>query len=970
MRKILRACVVGLIAVCLEVGVCMGGGASANGLEADAFPRDVNWRQIRTDHFVIVFAEPHLDIAYNVAQLAESIANDAARFLDYAEIADTYVIISDHLDTFDLYTLSAIEDPLNDPIILHLRKPSAGNPAFGVRTHDWLALQFSYQYAHILRHRQDSFLRSLVGLLFPDFGMSGGMDCGMAVYIDQIRQQDARPQPPYFDMMLRAEMVDGTFSTLDQRTAAGLRTWPGDIGMFVYGASFLSYLAETYGMERLAQLNRQQNAQIPWPLFGGDAFDSVYGKPLSTLQEEWRTAIQEAYQAQIDQIRAQSLTHSEPLTQSGYFTHSPVFAPDGQFLYYIDGSPHEVPALMQLRLSDQTRTRLTEGYFSGDFSISPDGQRLYFCKSDVYDIFYEVSDLYAFDLATRQVQRLTTGARAVDPAISPDGETLVYVTTEAGSMQLMRLDLTTNERSSLLETADFSQIRHPVFSADGAKLAVQIWKNGGVEDIYVMNRDGSNLRAITLDTAVDSTPTWGLQDAYLFFSSDRTGVPNIFAYALAEDRLYQVTNVLTGAFDPSISPDGTRLVFERYSSKGLDIHLADLSKQGWQEYQGEKQRQLPLIPQVAERPEWEETRYRPLSSLLRMPSILPAWDEDEDGFQLGLTLSGNDILEQHAYALSVLYGLESGNASFDAQYLNTQFYPTIRLFGYDRPAEYSDLFVNAQGDDEDYWEQQQGGGIDVMMPLYRTLNTEISLLAGYEYQELTHLTDPDTLFAPRPDEGTLGKVSVGALWQHLKSAPYAIGSESGVQIFAEYTRNDEIFGSDYNIDEFLGEATLYVPSPVGRHHVLAVRALGGLSDGDTLAQGVFQLGGYTLNTQAALIYEPQIFLRGYEENAFTGDRVALGTVEYRVPIWFLQRTVWRGRILWDSIAGTAFFETGDAWHNADDEASLQSSAGVELTLNLGLRYGRWPLSLSLGFAQGFDEDTGESQVYGSLLFTL
>ena len=73
----------------------------------------------------------------------------------------------------------------------------------------------------------------------------------------------------------------------------------------------------------------------------------------------------------------------------------------------------------------------------------------------------------------------------------------------------------------------------------------------------------------------------------------------------------------------------------------------------------------------------------------------------------------------------------------------------------------------------------------------------------------------------------------------------------------------------------------------------------------------------------------------------------------------------RPQILWDSIAGSAFFEVGDAW-NHNNDVELKYSAGVELNMRLGFRYGRMPLTCGLGFAQGFDEDEGESQIYFNL----
>src|SRR5690606_17435029 len=76
------------------------------------------------------------------------------------------------------------------------------------------------------------------------------------------------------------------------------------------------------------------------------------------------------------------------------------------------------------------------------------------------------------------------------------------------------------------------------------------------------------VREITADRAVDAGPAWSPDGRYVIFSSDRSGIPNLFAADLQPEddsvRLFQVTNVLTGAFDPDVSPDGRWLYFAAY----------------------------------------------------------------------------------------------------------------------------------------------------------------------------------------------------------------------------------------------------------------------------------------------------------------------------------------------------------------------------------------------------------------------
>ena len=47
----------------------------------------------------------------------------------------------------------------------------------------------------------------------------------------------------------------------------------------------------------------------------------------------------------------------------------------------------------------------------------------------------------------------------------------------------------------------------PVFSPDGSRIAFMSMRDGNSE-LYVMNRDGSGVRRLTNNPAIDITPTW------------------------------------------------------------------------------------------------------------------------------------------------------------------------------------------------------------------------------------------------------------------------------------------------------------------------------------------------------------------------------------------------------------------------------------------------------------------------------
>lgn len=215
--------------------------------QADAFPRDVKWKQVKTEHFRIIYPERHRPFVPHIAGMIESVHADMRRFFEHDKKRRTDVVLTDHIDSFDRFDLT-LPQTSKALLVLHLGDMTAGAPSFDLRADDWLVVQFVYQYTNIFRHDMDSFFRTMFSGVYQDRGFTGWMDGGMALYM--LNYLEGGPaSSPYLDMFIRTDLLEASFEEIAERGSSGYATWPGDIGLFLYGYSFLRYLADSYGPE-------------------------------------------------------------------------------------------------------------------------------------------------------------------------------------------------------------------------------------------------------------------------------------------------------------------------------------------------------------------------------------------------------------------------------------------------------------------------------------------------------------------------------------------------------------------------------------------------------------------------------------------------------------------------------------------------------------------------------------------------
>jgi hypothetical protein len=931
--------------------------------EARLDPR-LQWSTLETPHFLLLFHDGNEEVAARAATIAEEAHQLLAPQLRWEPEEKTRIVLADVADAANGL---ATPFPFNR-ILIYLTPPLEA--PFSITDHEeWLRIVIIHEYTHILHldsvQQGPALLRSIFGrLYFPNLFQPTWLIEGLATYEETLLSDGGRGRSSYAEMLLRTATLAGRFPTLAQGATAP-DSWPGGELPYLYGGKFYQYLVAKYGPELPGKIS-QGYAGRSLPFMVDSTARAAFG---STYKEEWllwQEELQRRYQEEERQVKAAGLTEMTLLGSEGGYTLFPSLSPGNDRLAYSSRTPDRTFSLMLADADGRNPVPLMRRAVtasSAALAWLPDGSGLIYAKleRDPYDNLY--SDLYRYDLTRQEELRLTRGLRAGSPDLSPLGSEILCTVAHSNGNRLAVVAMDGSSVRYLSNAEDPRLFSNPRWSPDGRKIAVAVKEPTGRFLIEILSPDGNLLSTLPDFGALNTSPAWSRDNDLLFYTSDRSGISNIYAYRLSSNELLQVTNVLGGAFSPQPTPDGESLLFTSYGVDGFALARMPLRPESWQPIilKSESSPSVPAPPPTAMALP-AATPYSPWNDL-RPRYWLPWAGVDEQGTQLGLLTSGSDALDRHSWTATASYGIESQRPAYSLLYRYDGFFPTVQLLAADQTIPYSDFYQAASGQSETYWERRRSFGLDLIFPS-GGLWSRHEFSTGLRYENFSATARPPAGFT-EPEEGVLSGLRLAYSYSNSVRPAKAISPEAGRALTLATQFSATPLGSDYSQRKYTLDWHEYTLLPWKKHQVLATRLFGGLAQGDLLAQRAFQLGGDNPGDLLQGLDGEYLSLRGYPVNTFRGQRVLLLSTEYRFPLLEIEEGVGNGPLYLRRLHGAFFAEGADAYdHGGVTVNDIHTAIGGEVRCDLDLGY-RLPLTLRLVLAKGLDQG-GEEQGYLSL----
>jgi len=870
---------------------------------------DFDWQVLTTEHFNIYFYPEEQEIAEAAAYLAEE---------SYIFLQEKFNHTIEDKVPFIVYSSPAFFEQTN--IVPGLLPENVAGFTEYFKQRVVIPFNGSYSdFAHVVRHE-----------LVHVFMMQ------KLAYVSKMHRKNNIAAPPLWftegiaeywsegwdsqaDMFMRDMTISGRIVSVKN-----LYSISGTFLMYKVGQSLTKFIGETYGDDKLMDLfdgwwkgkHFSENIKL------------TYGKSLIEIGEEWEYYLKKKY---YPFIKEQELPNriGKKLTHDGYNLKPTVFLKDTKegrkeyiaFKTYrlgysmiaempLEGEKEHYKTLVKAGRSEQFESlHMTD---SG-LDANDNGLIAFASKNKESDA------LYIYDSKRGKITEKIKNKDLISissPSWSPDGHRVVLEgVTRSGFSDLYIIDIETKEFTRL--TNDIYLDKTPSFSYTDNIIAFSsnrpISGSSGSRNLFLYHLDTGNITRLTSGDHIDESPIWTRTGDKLIYTSDRNGSMNIYVLDGVSNgtrRSMQMTNIVTGIFNPVLANRDSTVIFSAYQNFGFHIYKMDMPDS---------------IITLNEEPKYT-AKYWNYSDSWSFPKLSGELSEGSakyktqlsfdiaqstvaydavigtlGGLQFGLT----DILGNHQW-----YFLVFNTANTKSSFLTSINFATTYINKTKRLNYGAGIFHFYNEYSDDYYsfvnERTYGGLLTASYPISRYRRLESALYVR-KIEKKTILFDDTNATTSTLALSYIKDTSIWDISGPIDGTRINIGMSQSLNL-----KDFKHFNSTYNVDIRkylrLGESSAFASRFMYSHSV------------GTDPQRYYLGGSWTL--------------RGYPRRNFYGRKLMLVNNEIRFPLvndLLIGFPI--GAMRFQAIRGALFFDAGKAWE--DQFERLDGSFGFGFRVALG-----------------------------------
>lgn len=659
----------------------------------DNNPGSVEWYQVNTPHFRVLYPGGFDEQAQGVANTLEQIYEPETRTLLGAKPRRLPVILQNRSSASNAFV--SITPRRSEFYTM----PSQNYNFIG--NNDWLTMLASHEYRHVVQYQHanqgmNRFFFHLFGYntlsLLANLAAPQWFWEGDAVSTETAFTHTGRGRIPEFAMVFRTNLLEGrTFNYHKQY----LRSYKDNIpNHYVLGYHMVSYLRQRTGdPEVWGKITERAWRRSLFPFTFSNAIKKETGLHVTDLYKEMAKDLKKEWHARIDTLTLTAFTRMNSRPRHRYTDYEyPQALGDGKVLAMKSGIG-DIEKFVVLDGNGEEKAGVP-GIMNYTGMLSAAAGRVVWNEYR-YDPRWRMrtySVVKAMDIASGKIWTVGPAqVRYAGAALSHDGQQVVTVeSSNTYQHRLVVMDVVSGQIKHTYPNPDNHFFSMPRWSPDGQYIVALMTTDAGKSVVSISVQTGALTTLVPAGNENIGYPV--LHGDYLFYNSPLSGVDNIYARNLKTNQVYRVTNSRYGAFNPAISADGEDLFYNDQGPNGLDVVMAPLNASAWQPLteaiipadgldhldetvQAQEGEETHTVLANVPHNEYPVTRYHKARGLINPYAWGAYTDNSLEYADLGVT--SRDILSTISIDAGYRYDIAEGTRSWHAGISYQGWYPIV-----------------------------------------------------------------------------------------------------------------------------------------------------------------------------------------------------------------------------------------------------------------------------------------------------
>lgn len=773
-------------------------------------PATINWKEINTPHFRIIFPARYDSLARRAAAILET-EYPQAKALTGGSLEHFPVVLNPFNDLSNGFVATL---NFRSEVVLAPFTDKEMNPRSG----DWLETVLPHELVHAnhfnvqqpLGEKKFS-IPNLISVFSPDMARSFhafapvGVHEGLATHYESsyVFPGGGRGNYTHFNNRFNVNFNSSDRWNMGQTFIPSVYTHPYN-RHYIAGYRFTDWLQQRYGDKTSAHTIRYHYSYFF--LGYGYALKQVTGKWPWELYDEYTSDLKVEEEQRLSEVGTLELAEGQlqPALYKGARWRRPYWLNNKELIAY--GSFYNgKPGFYIYNKHTEAYRLLSESFAVGglNYYLNASEQKLLtgeYKRDPLYAGVYR-ADLMRINTESGSGERITWNKRVYAPAVS--GDRMMAIQNSGAGARIVSVS-ERGETEVIFEADGVRPVSLQVNPVNNEQLAV-LMNRRGVQALWFttikdLKKDLRGEPDLAFSGASVHDPSWHPSGTRLLFTLDRSPAMNTYEYHISEDRVYQLTNSRYNISEASWSPDGETLAFVRQTEGEQLLALASRSELLNLAVDAGEQLKNNELAEAINRPllgnemlsdsTWEIRDYKTGFSWLKPRMVLPVIKEKSGVTEGGVAFSSGDVLSSQAYRFE-LTGIQD-RLWYNLSYTNKSFYPGFKAEWYSEPD-----FLSATDPETErsVGILRQERGLELGLPFDYTFRSDTRLssltfepsIAMEQIKYYNLIPQPVSGFASRYKAGLFSQINLG-----LQRLPRDVQPSGGLVAFSflETTLNE------------------------------------------------------------------------------------------------------------------------------------------------------------------------------------